>query len=258
MTSYASNYERFSQHIQQADGTNFLDHALKPGPGDRVLDFGCGTGNMLSDLARRVGPSGFVLGVDPDEDRIDAARQLNAQELPNVEVHVGSIDKAAEFAPYDVVISNHVMHWIDRKKQEDVLRGIYGSLKPGCLFGFKTIREVTGYIRAITASQYENSFDAFLSAIGWDCRPASDWEKCVKEVGFEIVLSVEEERNFFLSNSEALLTWWEATSVGYFNAASVMKDGEGAHERLLSKYGWKKDEPVPATAIMVDVVARKP
>ncbi|HJQ84811.1 MAG TPA: methyltransferase domain-containing protein, partial [Candidatus Binatia bacterium] len=38
--------------------------ALAPAPGERVLDLGCGCGTTTLELARRVGPSGTVLGVD--------------------------------------------------------------------------------------------------------------------------------------------------------------------------------------------------
>jgi ubiquinone/menaquinone biosynthesis C-methylase UbiE len=43
-------------------------------PGDRVLEVGCGTGVVLRDLARLVGPRGQVTGVDPSRRAIDAAR----------------------------------------------------------------------------------------------------------------------------------------------------------------------------------------
>jgi SAM-dependent methyltransferase len=39
-------------------------HVLDPGPGNRVLDLGCGVGTDVPDLARAVGPSGTVLAVD--------------------------------------------------------------------------------------------------------------------------------------------------------------------------------------------------
>ncbi|XP_065844940.1 carboxy-S-adenosyl-L-methionine synthase-like [Oscarella lobularis] len=260
MTSYASNYQRFSQFTQQSDAANFLDNALQPVIGDRILDFGCGTGNVLIDLARRVGSTGFVVGIDPDEDRIKVAkRRLDAHAAhANVEVHLGSVDESAKYAPYDVINSNHVMHWILPEEHEKILRRIYGQLRPGGRFGFTTIRELTGYIRDVSATQYENSYDDFLSAVGWAYRPLSYWEKLLTDAGFEIVCSAEEERAYFVPNCEALLTWWESTSLGCFNAAPVIEDTEGDYEKLLKKHRWKKDEPIPTSAIHVDVVARKP
>jgi SAM-dependent methyltransferase len=49
--------------------------ALGPGPGDVVLDVGCGAGQTLLQLAERVGPQGRVIGVDIAPQLLAIARQ---------------------------------------------------------------------------------------------------------------------------------------------------------------------------------------
>lgn len=44
--------------------------------GKRVLDLMCRSGKGAYKIADLVGPDGFVLGIDPDEDRIGRAREL--------------------------------------------------------------------------------------------------------------------------------------------------------------------------------------
>jgi SAM-dependent methyltransferase len=56
--------------------------ALAPAPGESALDVGCGFGTTSRELARRVGPSGRVLGMDICEPFIAAA---GAKPLPNVQ-----------------------------------------------------------------------------------------------------------------------------------------------------------------------------
>lgn len=48
------------------------------GPGDRVLDVATGTGDLALELARRVGPSGEVVGVDFSERMLELAREKAA------------------------------------------------------------------------------------------------------------------------------------------------------------------------------------
>lgn len=55
-------------------------------PGGRALDLACGTGSLTRDLARRVGPQGYVLGVDFSKEMLKAARERPA---PNVEYRLG-------------------------------------------------------------------------------------------------------------------------------------------------------------------------
>ena len=54
--------------------------------GGRVLDVACGTGSLTRDLAKRVGPEGYVLGVDFSKEMLRAAE---ARPAPNVEYRLG-------------------------------------------------------------------------------------------------------------------------------------------------------------------------
>jgi arsenite methyltransferase len=49
--------------------------ALDPGPGERLLDLGCGPGYLAIDLAGAVGERGHVTAVDPSEAMLAVARE---------------------------------------------------------------------------------------------------------------------------------------------------------------------------------------
>ena len=55
-------------------------------PGDRALDLACGTGSLTRDLAKAVGPEGYVLGIDFSREMLRAAESRPA---PNVEYRLG-------------------------------------------------------------------------------------------------------------------------------------------------------------------------
>ena len=55
-----------------------LMELLRPTPGERVLDIGCGSGAFCRELAPRVAPGGSVVGIDYASAAIDIARRLSA------------------------------------------------------------------------------------------------------------------------------------------------------------------------------------
>src|SRR5215471_21354545 len=71
-------------------GTRGIER-LAPAAGDRIVDLGCGFGDTAIELARRVGPTGRVLGVDAAPRFIAAARtEVNA---PNVTFEVADLQE---------------------------------------------------------------------------------------------------------------------------------------------------------------------
>jgi len=101
------------------------------GPGETVLDLGSGAGLDLVLAARRVGPSGRVIGVDMTEEMVERARaSVAAAGLGNVEVRRGLIEELpVDDASVDWVISNCVVNLSPEK--ERVFAGIARVLRPG-------------------------------------------------------------------------------------------------------------------------------
>jgi SAM-dependent methyltransferase len=85
------------EHLREAYGI---------GPGDEVVDIGCGTGLTTREAARAAAP-GRVLGVDVSERMLERARQLTAAEgLGNVRYELGDAQvHRFDAAGFDVAIS---------------------------------------------------------------------------------------------------------------------------------------------------------
>jgi ubiquinone/menaquinone biosynthesis C-methylase UbiE len=100
-------------------------------PGQTVLDLGSGGGIDCFLAARKVGPSGRVIGVDMTPAMLEKAR-LNKEKLhaDNVEFRLGEIEHLpAADASVDVIISNCVINLSPDKLQ--VMREAHRVLKPG-------------------------------------------------------------------------------------------------------------------------------
>jgi demethylmenaquinone methyltransferase/2-methoxy-6-polyprenyl-1,4-benzoquinol methylase len=57
------------------------------GSGGRALDLACGTGSLTRDLAKKVGPEGYVLGIDFSREMLRAARARRPS--PNIVYRLG-------------------------------------------------------------------------------------------------------------------------------------------------------------------------
>ena len=101
------------------------------GPGEVVLDLGCGAGTDLLIAAQMTGPEGRVVGVDMTAGMLERANtSAGAMGLANVELHEALIETLpVEDASADVVISNGVLDLVPDK--DAVLDEIDRVLRPG-------------------------------------------------------------------------------------------------------------------------------
>jgi SAM-dependent methyltransferase len=77
-------------------------------PGERVLDVGCGKGELAYDLAARAGA--HVVGVDLNEDYLRFARDRFA--APRLEFVSGDVLEGLPDGPFDVVVLSNVLEHI--------------------------------------------------------------------------------------------------------------------------------------------------
>ncbi|KAL2168334.1 hypothetical protein VTG60DRAFT_7378 [Thermothelomyces hinnuleus] len=114
----------------------FLLDRLQLRPGMRVLDVGCGPGNLTAHIASLVGSEGSIVGVDPSPERIGLAREL-ARELAaegkkeDLTFYEGVAEDLSRFpdASFDAVFVNSTLHWV--QDQPRALREFARVLRPG-------------------------------------------------------------------------------------------------------------------------------
>ncbi len=101
-------------------------------PGEQVLDVGCGTGTLALDVARRVGRTGRVAGVDPSAEQIARARAKAARRHVPIAFQVGVIEQLAfPDQTFDVVLSTLMLHHVPAPLKRQGLAEIARVLKPG-------------------------------------------------------------------------------------------------------------------------------
>jgi trans-aconitate methyltransferase len=153
---YAANTEH---HRRYDDG--FLA-TLPLRPGDRVLDVGCGAGDFTAKIAALV-PDGSVVGLEPQPSLLDEARtraqpnqrfvQAPAQQLAAATAE----ERERAGAPFDVVMSRAVLHWIPRAEHRSILEQCHDVLRPGGVLriecgGGDNVREIVRFLDDVAST----------------------------------------------------------------------------------------------------------
>ena len=95
---------------------------LDDGPAETVLEVGCGTGELLVELARRY-PGAEVVGLDPDPAALGIARQkLEGARLPARLDQGSAAALPYPDASFDLVVSSLMLHHLDTGDKLRMLR----------------------------------------------------------------------------------------------------------------------------------------
>lgn len=210
----ASLYDQKHDFVSKFGGS--LVEVLAPKEGERILDVGCGTG----DLAFEIDSQGAtVVGTDASEEMILAAKQ----KYPMIEF--STQDAAAmHFAnEFDAVFSNAALHWM--KQQDKVIQNIYSALKPNGRFvaemgGHGNISSIVGALKqSMEALNYPYNEEFFP----WYFPTIEEYQTLLENAGFTVETIYLYERPTPLQGEDGLRNWLKMFS---FNILQQLTDDE--------------------------------
>jgi len=101
-------------------------------PGEKVLDVGCGTGNLTLTAKHTAGKTGSVFGIDAAPEMIEVARKKAQRAHADVNFEVGLIENIPyPDATFDVVINRLMVHHLPDDLKRLGFAEIFRVLKPG-------------------------------------------------------------------------------------------------------------------------------
>jgi trans-aconitate methyltransferase len=203
----ASRYQK--QHSFVWEYGSSLIEILDPQPGERILDVGCGTGELVRAIADR---GAVCLGMDADLHMVERAKQ----QFPDLTFFQGyaqnfNLDCVKdEDGPLlvDAIFSNAALHWV--KDAEGAVASMSRVLKPGGRF----VVEFGG------KGNVQRIVQASLSALG---KPASENPWYFPSVAQYSTLL---EKHGI-----------ELTSAALFDRPTVLEDGEEGMKNWLRMFG---------------------
>jgi ubiquinone/menaquinone biosynthesis C-methylase UbiE len=123
--------------------------------GHRVLEIGCGTGN-LAILAKKLNPTAEVAGIDPDPKALARARQKAQRNHVTLQFDSGfSEELLYPDASFDRILSAFMLHHVKPEGKPLTLRQAFRVLKPGGslhLVDFEEGQHRAGGIHGLLAS----------------------------------------------------------------------------------------------------------
>jgi len=106
------------------------------GPGQRVLDLGSGVGDVAMLVARLVGDSGEVVGIERDPRSLDRARARVAEAgLHNVSFIQSDVSQIIASKPFDAAVGRFILMWLP--DPASVLRQLSLLVRPGGVVAFQ-------------------------------------------------------------------------------------------------------------------------
>ncbi|MEP7053092.1 MAG: methyltransferase domain-containing protein [Pseudomonadota bacterium] len=216
-----------------------LVELLLPQPGERLLDLGCGTGDLTAQLAAS---GATVLGVDASIDMVKEARRKH----PSLRFDVGDGQELRFESEFDAVFSNATLHWMPRA--DDVASGVARALRPGGRFvaefgGAKCVQTVRD---AVKDELRERGVQGY-STPNWFFPTVPQYARVLEQAGLFVRTALWFERPTRLEGAAGLENWLELFCLPLLNAlgdrrAEVVRGVEERCQEALFRDGsWWLD-----------------
>lgn len=137
--------------------------ALEPGPGERVLDLGCGNGMNFPRLRDGVGAEGAVVGLDYSRGMTaGAAERVRNAGWTNVHVVRGDATRmAVAEASFDAALTTFALHTME--DADAVVENVYDALEPGGRFVALDSRGLQSWPARLANPLFERALTLFVN-----------------------------------------------------------------------------------------------
>ena len=168
--------------------------------GERILDLGCGTGQLTEKIAQT---GAIATGIDYSPDMIEKAKQ----NYPHLQFNVADARNFQVTEPLDAVFSNAALHWIN--EPEAVINSIWKALKPGGRFvaEFGGKGNVNAIINALNNVLEEFGYPSPEKTNPWYYPSIGEYAKLLENKGFEVVYAVLFDRPTPLEGNAGIANW---------------------------------------------------
>ena len=207
MTWHADNYDNQFGFVSRG-GDSLID-LLDPLPGERVLDLGCGTGELAAKISER---GATVIGLDADESMVERARAR----FPHLEFVHGDGHQFS-LGRFDCVFSNAALHWLTRPRE--VSACVRAALRIGGRFVAEQggAGNVAKTIAALNAARGDVGF-APVSPLPWYYPTVGEHATLLESCGFRVQVMIHFDRPSALDDCpDGIVDWAQMFAGAYYD-----------------------------------------
>jgi trans-aconitate methyltransferase len=199
-------------------GADLLE-LLNPQPGERILDIGCGTGQLTAEIARS---GAQVVGLDNSPDMLADARK----NFPDLWFVLGNATGFVFEEPFDAVFSNAALHWV--KDADRAVACIRRALRPGGRFvaefgGKGNITTVQAALRAVLGPAADEQSPWYYPGIG-------EYASILERHGLEVRNASLFPRLTPLTGADGMDHWLRMFMPAYLHHLSPERANEIVHK----------------------------
>jgi trans-aconitate 2-methyltransferase len=201
--------ERYNQFkTERSAPFEDLVQLIKIRPGLKVIDLGCGTGELTSRLAGLL-PGSQVLGIDSSPDMLTKTRAFKGA---NVNFQLRDIQEIE--GAWDLIFSNAAIQWIG--DHQSLVPRLFSHLRPG---GQLVVQLPSNHNhsahRMIVETASEQPFERALN--GWlrhvPVLPVEDYAELLFAAGGQDLIVFEKVYPHVLENADAVADWSSGTAL---------------------------------------------
>ena len=196
---------------------------LNPKAGERILDFGCGTGELTAEIAQS---GAELVGIDASSEMIKAAQE----QFEGINFIEARGESFIDSKQYDAIFSNATLHWI--LNPEAAISAMYSNLKPGgrLLLEMGGKGNVATIIETLQDVLEEHGYVQQSKTVNWYFPKLGTYSYFLEKNGFKVTFAHLYDRPTKLNDPNTGIIDWLTMFAGKYFTGIPAEDVSSIHK----------------------------